>query len=197
MQHKPMISLDLWPRMKIGALTGIMCGIGLYALFFGIDNQIGVPYGTFYKIVGLLFGFEGQNAIMLGIALHLITTTIIGMIFSSASTTHRLLYLSTMKKGLLAGGVTGVEIFALMFMPLTVYAVVPLLEGIVTGQPSSPDFFVAEKILGQMDQILWGSLVVHIMFGITMGFVTTLMLRSEYQKYKSARDKVIKNASSV
>lgn len=164
-------------QMKFGALSGLVCGVGLYAMIFGIDLQLQIPYGTFYKMVGILFGFSGDAALYLGVILHLITATLIGMVFASASLVNKLLYLSSMKKSVFAGAITGIEVFALIFMPVTVYLMIPMLQeisdsGIAVDQMDS---LVATKILAQIDQILWGSLVIHILFGMTLGFVIELM----------------------
>ena len=77
---------DLLSNAKGGAMAGIVGGIALVALIFGIDSQLGVHSGTFYKMIGLLTGLEGMNAIVVGFLAHMATAALIGATFFVCST---------------------------------------------------------------------------------------------------------------
>ena len=44
--------------MKAGAGAGLIAGFGLFSSFFGIDQWLDLPIGTFYKTIGLTMGLD-------------------------------------------------------------------------------------------------------------------------------------------
>jgi hypothetical protein len=169
-----------------GSMAGIVGGMALASSFMGIDSQIGVPSGTFYKMIGLVMGLQDIDAIVLGFLVHMGTAALIGAVFFMCSTLHKALHISSFQKGVFAGGVTGLEVFAIFFIPINLFIMVPAVEQVVLS-PAQYDLTVEETkplatLLSNLDKILWGSLFLHLLFGVVMGYFAGAMLPSEYKK---------------
>jgi len=182
---------EIYRMAKTGCIAGLVGGFALFSSFFWIDNDVGVPFGTFYKIVGMLVGLDGLPAIIFGFFAHMLTAALIGAIFCICSTTHRLLHISSVPKGIIAGGVTGIQVYAIFFMPITLYLMLPMLSGQATGMTpvTSGQMEIAQILMGTSDQIMWGALILHVLYGAIMGLFASFMLYEDYSmKGKSKKE---------
>lgn len=175
---------------KTGCIAGLVGGFALFSSFFWIDSDVGVPFGTFYKVVGMLVGLDGMPAMIFGFFAHMLTAALIGAIFCICSTLHRLLQISSVPKGIIAGGVTGIQVYAIFFMPITLYVILPMVSGQASGLTtvSSDQVEIAKTLIKTSNTILWGSLILHVLYGCVMGLFSSFMLHEEY----SMKDKVKK-----
>lgn len=167
---------------KTGCIAGLVGGFALFSSFFWIDSDIGVPFGTFYKSVGMLMGLDGISAIVFGFFAHMLTAALIGAIFCICSTLHRLLQISGVTKGIIAGGVTGIQVYAIFFMPITLYVMFPMISSQAAGTlpVTSEQMAIAKILMGTSDQIMWGALILHVLFGSIMGLFSSFMLYEDY-----------------
>lgn len=181
---------EIYRMAKTGCIAGLVGGFALFSSFFWIDNDIGVPFGTFYKIVGMLVGLDGLPAIMFGFFAHMLTAALIGAIFCICSTLHRLLQISGVPKGIIGGAVTGIQVYAIFFMPITLYLMMPMISDQASGLSlvSSEQMEIAKTLLATSDDILWGSLILHVLYGSVMGLFCSFMLYEDY----SMKDKIKK-----
>lgn len=181
---------EIYRMAKMGCIAGLVGGFALFSSFFWIDNDIGVPFGTFYKIVGMLVGLDGLPAIMFGFFAHMLTAALIGAIFCICSTLHRLLQISGVPKGIIGGAVTGIQVYAIFFMPITLYLMMPMISDQASGLSlvSSEQMEIAKTLMATSDDILWGSLILHVLYGSVMGLFCSFMLYEDY----SMKDKIKK-----
>jgi hypothetical protein len=183
-------SAEIYRMAKTGCIAGLVGGFALFSSFFWIDNDIGVPFGTFYKIVGMLVGLDGLPAIIFGFFAHMLTAALIGAIFCICSTSHRLLQISGVPKGIIGGAVTGIQVYAIFFMPITLYLMMPMISDQASGLSlvSSEQMEIAKTLIATSDDILWGSLILHVLYGSVMGLFCSFMLYEDY----SMKDKIKK-----
>lgn len=183
-------SAEIYRMAKTGCIAGLVGGFALFSSFFWIDNDIGVPFGTFYKIVGMLVGLDGLPAIIFGFFAHMLTAALIGAIFCICSTLHRLLQISGVPKGIIGGAVTGIQVYAIFFMPITLYLMMPMISDQASGLSlvSSEQMEIAKTLIATSDDILWGSLILHVLYGSVMGLFCSFMLYEDY----SMKDKIKK-----
>lgn len=184
-------SAEIYRMAKTGCIAGLVGGFALFSSFFWIDNDIGVPFGTFYKIVGMLVGLDGLPAIIFGFFAHMLTAALIGAIFCICSTLHRLLQISGVPKGIIGGAVTGIQVYAIFFMPITLYLMMPMISDQASGLSlvSSEQMEIAKTLIATSDDILWGSLILHVLYGGVMGLFCSFMLYEDY----SMKDKIKKD----
>jgi hypothetical protein len=185
-------SAEIYRMAKTGCVAGLVGGFALFSSFFWIDSEMEVPFGTFYKAVGMLVGLHDISAIAFGFFAHMLTASLIGAIFCICSKSHRLLAISSVPKGIIGGAVTGVQVYAIFFMPITLYVMFPMISSQASGQllATEDDMRIAQILVQTYDKILWGSLVLHILYGAIMGLFSSIMLYEEYHmKEKPKKEK--------
>lgn len=178
----PMSLCEMYGKAKAGSVAGIAGGVALLASFFGIDSSLNLPLGSFYMMVGLAAGLHGIPAVVFGIAVHMGTAAVIGALFCICSTLHPALYLRSIWKGAFAGGVTGLEVYAIFFMPMTLYLMIPMLDATTISAASAQEFLAVSALKAHLGTIIWGALILHVIYGVVMGFFSGIMLREDYRK---------------
>ena len=183
---------EIYHMAKVGCIAGLVGGFALFSSFFWIDSEVGVPFGTFYKMVGMTVGLHGLPAIAFGFIAHMLTASLIGAIFCICSIMHKILRISGVSKGIIAGAVTGIEVYAIFFMPITIYVMMPMIASQASGLygATGEDVQIANILVKASDEILWGSLVLHVLFGAVMGLFSSMMLYEDYHmRQKEKKEK--------
>jgi hypothetical protein len=182
-QFTAYVKHDLVAMIKIGLLSGIVGGFALFSSFFWIDMDLGVAPGTFYKMVGVVVGLHEMPAIIFGFFAHMITAAVIGMVFCVVSLSHKYLRIDGTSKGIVAGIITGIEVYALIFLPLSIYVMIPIAQDYTMGLRGvvlSDETDAITKLLQNPEKMLWGSLILHILYGGIMGLFSSIMLHEKY-----------------
>lgn len=186
---KPVSLQEIYSKAKVGAVAGLIGGFVILVSFFAIDSLVVIPTGTFYMIAGLAVGLHGMAAIIFGFIAHMLTAATIGAVFCVCSTLHRALNLTSVWKGIFAGGVTGLEVYVIFFMPITLYMMIPTIDSLVSsvGQSTltAQEHIVGSVLKTKLDTIMWGALVLHMLFGSVMGLFSGIMLQKEYKTPKN------------
>lgn len=183
---------EVYRMAKIGCIAGLVGGFALFSSFLWIDSEVGVPFGTFYKMVGMAVGLHGLSAIAFGFIAHMLVASLIGATFCICSIIHKILNISSVPKGIIAGAVTGIEVYAIFFMPITIYVMMPMITDHASGlyAITEDDVQIAKILTQYSDKILWGSLVLHVLFGAIMGLFSSMILYEDYNmKQKEKKEK--------
>lgn len=178
----PISRHEMYGKAKAGSVAGIAGGVALLASFFGIDSSLHLPTGSFYMMIGLAVGLHGIPAIMFGSVVHMATAATIGAVFCVCSTLHPALYLRSIWKGVFAGGVTGLEVYAIFFMPITLYLMIPTIDAATSSVASAQEYLAVSTLKTHLNTIIWGALILHIIYGVVMGFFSGLVLHDDYKK---------------
>jgi hypothetical protein len=176
---------EIYGKAKVGTVAGLVGGFALFVSLFGIDSQLGVAPGTFYMMLGLAVGLHDMPAIVFGFMAHMLTAVTIGALFCVCSTLHRMLYITSVWKGIFAGGVTGLEVYAIFFIPITLFLMVPTIDAtIIDGSKtvvSAHERVVVTVLRANLDLIMWGALVLHVLYGSIMGLFSGMILHEDYK----------------
>ncbi len=168
--------------IKAGIAAGQTAGWAIFGLILAIDANLLTPTqtspGTFYRMIGMAFGQGPPNDLYVGFLLHMVTATIIGIAYMIISNSAKKLYIGSVFKGLGTGIITGVVVWAVLFIPLHFAVMMPMLQGIVAQGPGAQLYPLAEKLLSLSTTILIGSLALHIVFGGVLGFAGRLATSS-------------------
>jgi hypothetical protein len=177
-----MMRTEIYSKAKTGCIAGLVGGFALFSSFFWIDSELGVPFGSFYKAVGLVVGLDGMLAIMFGFFAHMVTAAAVGAIFCVFSMIHKLLNITSVPKGIVGGATTGMQVYAIFFMPLTLLLMFPTISDQATGviPVTQEDMRIASIMMETSEKILWGALVLHVLYGVVMGLFSSMMLHEEY-----------------
>jgi hypothetical protein len=175
MQSKPSFGFAF--RRPSGLIAGLTAAWAIFGFFLAIDSELNLPPGTFYKMIGMAFGVDSSYAVYIGFLLHMITGTVIGIIYSTLSQNIKILYITSVYKGVGTGVLTGVVVWAILFLPLNYGVMQPTLHNMLnTSSPTSSEYSMAKQLLDLSNVIVLGSLVLHIVFGGVMGFCARLAL---------------------
>jgi len=173
---------EMYGKAKAGSVAGIAGGVALLASFFGIDSSLNLSPGSFYMMIELAVGLHGIPAILFGSIVHMVTAAAIGAVFCMCSVLHPALYLRSMWKGVFAGGVTGLEVYAIFFMPITLYLMIPALDAATSSAVSGQEYLAVSVLKAHLGTIIWGALILHVLYGAVMGFFSGMMLHEDYKK---------------
>jgi hypothetical protein len=186
-----MISFDpafsLKKRAKIGCVAGLVGGFAIFISIFLIDLSLGSSQGAFYKIVGLAVGSSGLEATLIGMVSHMAVASLIGTVFGMGSGLHKRLDVYTIKKGALAGIVTGLVVFGVFFVPISFFVIMPTIQsGVMSGE--------ARTLLTNSNFIMISSAELHAVFGVIMGIFFAIAIQVE-SKSKFALSAEAKDAT--
>jgi hypothetical protein len=166
-------------RRPSGIIAGLTAAWAIFGLFLAVDSQLNVPPGTFYKMVGIVFGVNSVYAMYVGFLLFMITAVIISTIYNYVSEHVRILRLTSMPKGIGTGILAGVVVWGVLFLPMHYFFIQPTLSSMANGSNLNPDDLdssVANQLIQLSDMIIVGSLALHMLFGGVMGFCSRLAL---------------------
>ena len=122
--------------------------MGYIWIFLAIDSERNLPPGTFYKMIGMAFGVDSSYAVYIGFLLHMITGTVIGIIYSTLSQNIKILYITSVYKGVGTGVLTGVVVWAILFLSLNYGVMQPTLHNMLnTSSPTSSEYSMAKQLL--------------------------------------------------
>ncbi|MEM2760216.1 MAG: hypothetical protein QXU32_11265 [Nitrososphaerales archaeon] len=155
---------DVRRNVKYGLIAGHIASWAILGLIFAVDLLLRLEAGTFYSVIGLILGTSITGAIWVGFALHLITGTVIGLLFGYITTVVGPFRNTSAPKKFGLAIITGIVSWAVLFLPITFFAVQPALPEIASmlNQP---------RLLDVSSQILAGSIGMHVIYGGILGFM--------------------------
>lgn len=165
-----------------GAIGGLIAGSVLAGLIFAGDSAMGLPPGTFYTVIAIAISgaqMPVASAIYAGLALHLITGTLIGAVFGYVSAAIGPFNITDVRKGFVIGVLAGFISFSLLFIPITRFQVEPALTGILlqTGIATSSDPEILQgQVTDIMSTVLAFSIIFHVLYGAIMGSITAVLV---------------------
>lgn len=170
--------------IKSGIVAGQTAAWAIFGVFLAIDSSLLTPPGTFYKIIGMALGQGPATDVYVGFLMHMITATVIGIVYMIISDRVRMLYISSVFKGLATGPITGVAVWAILFIPLHFGVIQPMLQAMPQGAPEEFEIAgqlsqisnaeLAGRLASLSDTVVAGSLAMHILFGCVLGFLGRL-----------------------
>ena len=154
-------NLSLKQRAKIGCVAGLVGGFAIFVSIFVIDLSMGSSQGAFYKIVGLAVGSAGIEATLIGMISHMLVASLIGTVFGIGSGLHKKLDIYSITKGAIAGITTGLVVFGVFFMPISIFVIMPIIQS-GTGDETT-------VLLANSNLIMISSVELHVVYGVVMG----------------------------
>ena len=117
-----------------GAISGLAAGIIMTPFLMLIGVIMGIDPNTISIARGMAFGFnnDNNNALIVGLVMHLLTSTVIGIIFAILVTKVNRLKITEYKKGLIEGIIMGIVVFAILYIPTTLVMIQPQLHILIS-----------------------------------------------------------------
>ena len=193
--QKNTLQILITSRAYTGAVSGLVGGFAIFFVIFIIDFHLGQIPGTFYKMIGFPIGLEGISATLFGMTSHIATAALIGAVFCICSGLHQKLELNNTTKGMFAGGTTGIVVYFLFFIPITMLVIQPLIEQGMhndLGLIATISNIESVHLMQNMTLIVSGALIIHVLFGVIMGFTATLSMEYSAKTADFHKEKTLK-----
>lgn len=160
----------------VGAASGVIAGIVMLAFMIVTTIQMGMPPNAVPVVMGMAMGQGMNSAATAGIAYHLFTSTIIGIIFGVVTSRGKLRP-SSFEKGVGLGIAAGLIAFSVLFLPMMNTMGQQMTNLMQMMNSKVPQTMIMQKMQAMMPAIVGNNLVVHIIFGAVLGFLVAAMFR--------------------
>ena len=167
--------------VKYGAIAGSIATWTISTAIAGSELELGLPIGTFYSIIGISLGLDGNTASYLGFGLHILTGTILGAAIGAIAIRLSIRSMLNLQKGTLIGIGGGVVVWLILFLPITVLLVHPAINNIVILSAIESNHVVFSVDINQsIRNIALSAIVFHLIWGAIFGFITSSLIRASY-----------------
>ena len=159
----------------VGAIVG--------AITFGIADTVfqvllGLPYHLIWVSFGHVVGVYSStmDSIIAGISIHLITSIFIGIVIGVFLYKTGILNISKISNGLVYGIFAGSIVFVVFFIPVYEYILSDQIANtIVEINPGMRMIDVRDVIEKDFPSVIVGSIAMHLIFGVTVGFISSIL----------------------
>ena len=157
----------------IGAIVGAVTFIIPKTIF---EVEMGLPYYLSWIVFGHVIGVYSSASVIAGIGIHMVTAISIGVVVGIFLYKSGILNISKPSNGLIYGLFSGFIVFAVFFIPVQQFVLGPqMVNTMAEMDPSSSQTEVAEMIETNFLTIMAQSIVIHLVFGVSLGLVSSLL----------------------
>jgi NADH dehydrogenase len=166
----------------IGALIGAITMILPRTIYEFITGQ---PYYISWIIFGHVIGIYSSYAATAGFIIHLITAVSIGLVTGIFLYKTNILNISKPLNGFFYGIFAGTIIFVVWAIPINEFVLIPEnIRTITDIDPSLPKQAISQQIESNKLSILFNSLFINLLFGITVGLASSFLSIKFGTRYK-------------
>jgi NADH dehydrogenase len=169
----------------IGAIVGAVVMV-IPKTFFEV--QMGLPYYLTWVVFGHIAGVYSPSvsaSIFAGSILHLTTAISIGLVTGIFLYKSNILNISKPSNGVIYGLIAGIVVFVVFFIPVNQFVLSPEITNILPQvQPSTTEAEAIKMIRENQSSIMIGSIVMHLVFGVTLGIISSLLEIKFGAKYR-------------
>ena len=163
-----------------GAFGGIIASIAMYPFLFLTTSMMGLPLDDLSIARGMAISNINDNYYLnltLGIVMHLLTGAIAGVTFAIIVSTVKKFAIINFKRGITEGVIYSIIIFIVLFIPTTLGMVLPNLFDIMNqSNPTQSNLEDRQTVEQNLIPMYGFGFIAHIIFGIILGFVTSLLV---------------------
>jgi hypothetical protein len=174
--------------LLLGALGGVIASIVMYPFLFLTTSMMGIPLDDLSIARGMAISNVNDSYYLnltLGIGMHLLTGAIAGAIFTIIVSTIKKFRINNFKRGIMEGIVYSIIIFIVLYIPTTMSMVYPNLVDIMNQSSPTQSNSKDQRTVEQNLIPIYGfGFIAHIIFGVILGFMTTLLIFKGYMIQK-------------
>ncbi|MFN2435153.1 MAG: NAD(P)/FAD-dependent oxidoreductase [Nitrososphaeraceae archaeon] len=155
----------------VGALSGAITMIIPKTIF---EVEMGLPYYISWVTFGHIVGVYSPASVIIGIGIHILTAISIGIVIGIFLYKSNILNISKISNGLLYGTISGFAVFVIFFIPVQQFILGPEIARTLTEMdPAVSEISASGEIANNLVSIMIGSVIMHQVFGITLGLVSS------------------------
>jgi NADH:quinone reductase (non-electrogenic) len=162
----------------IGAIVGAVTFVIPKAIF---EVEMGLPYYLTWIAFGHVVGVYSSESVIAGIAIHMLTAISIGIVVGIFLYKTGILNISKVSNGILYGLFAGSVVFVVFFIPVYQFVLAPEIANTMKKmnvhmtQAGESYERVVDKNNNNFMTIMVGSIITHLVFGVTLGLVSSLL----------------------
>ena len=162
-------------------LSGFLASIVISGLLFSLDFISKTPPGTFFAVIGSSLGFYDSNTSpYVGLLLHIATGTVAGNLLGQGGIFWNRLIPFGLKRGTILGVITGISLWIVLFLPLTMYIIQPKLDMFNFSAPNQYIFVIAQHFQGLDTVVIIGSFFFHLIYGVILGLIAGRLIELKH-----------------
>jgi hypothetical protein len=172
---------------KYGSIAGVIATWSISTAIAASELELGLPISTFYTVIGISLGSNDLIASSyLGFGLHLATGTILGAIIGALAVKievrKNVINIFRTSRSILMGIATGVLVWLVLFLPISVMLIQPSIGRIAqilgSGEENAILSVLDASSLGQsFAGIVISAIAFHVIWGAIFGFIISSLLR--------------------
>jgi hypothetical protein len=167
--------------IRLGTIAGCIASfVVLVPIFLG-EHATHLQPGTYLSILGTVMGsYIGgtQYSFVLGLMAHLITGTAIGAVFSCVMSASEIFDFRRKSQTVAFGLGAGFISFLALFNPISRLGIEPYLQQSLSVTMSNADQITISNAAREiMSNLIAGSLLMHLLFGFTLGLTFYMLVR--------------------
>lgn len=165
--------------VEYGAIAGFIATWTISTAVAGSELELGLPIGTFYSIIGISLGLNGNMAAYFGFGLHILAGTILGAMIGTIAIRLSLRSMLNPRRGTLIGIGAGIAVWLILFLPITALLIQPAVNDIVILSAIESKHAVFSVDINQsIRNIALSAIVFHLVWGAIFGFITSSLVRT-------------------
>jgi hypothetical protein len=162
-------------------LSGLLASIVISGLLFSLDFISKTPPGTFFAVIGSSLGFYDSNTSpYVGLLLHFATGTVAGNLLGQGGILWNIFIPVGLKRGKILGVITGISLWIVLFLPLTMYIIQPKLDLFNFSAPNQYVFVIAQHFQGLDTIVVIGSFFFHLIYGVILGLISGRLIELKH-----------------
>ncbi len=160
-----------------GAIGGFVGGLVMIPFMMITAMIAGMPANTMPVAMGLLFGADQNGAITGGLGMHMLTSALIGVVFGAVTSSVSKLRITGFRKGIAEGLITGMIAFAVLFVPISMVVMPPvLIEMMMQMNPTVTQQQAMGMLQQGMPMMMGIGVMEHLVYGAVLGAVTSALV---------------------
>ena len=161
----------------IGAIVGAVTFVIPKAIF---EVEMGLPYYLTWIAFGHVVGVYSSESVIAGVAIHMLTAISIGIVVGIFLYKTGILNISKLSNGILYGFFAGTVVFVVFFIPVYQFVLAPeIAHTMKTMNLHMTQAGESYEVVGNNNNdfvtIMIGSVITHLVFGVTLGLVSSLL----------------------
>jgi hypothetical protein len=157
----------------VGAIVGAVTFVIPKTIF---EVEMGLPYYLSWEVFGHVIGVYSSASVIAGIGIHMLTAISIGIVVGIFLYKSGILNISKPSNGLICGLFSGLIVFVVFFIPVQQFVLGPkTVSTLAEMDPSISRADVTEMIEASLSTLMAQSIVTHLVFGVTLGLVSSLL----------------------
>lgn len=157
----------------VGSVLGAITMVVPKTLF---EMEMGLPYYLTWIVFGHIVGVYSPASALAGMAIHMIAAISIGIAIGIFLYKTGILNISKLSNGFLYGIFAGTVVFIVFFIPVQQFVLAPEMARTMTESGMTESQAQAyQQMSSNLVTIMIGSLIMHLVFGITVGVFSSLL----------------------